>query len=551
MCVCVFYMQTVSFKVPKSRVGCSKWLSEQTPDTIADVLEATEILYTTVSAVTQQTPSDIVRAHTQEVNRLRGAHAEEMQRIVAELTPSIQEQCTMESTRVVKDMKERHLSEVALLEAQLRERHADLERTKSVMEEMHTRTCDDLSRERDHYKEELDKIKGIVATHEADVTRRVDERVAAMRVEFERDIAGKELLFHKNETNMQLLMEEMKQGTEARVERDRTQYEGKIRLLEETVERRDAELREVQSTTVARVETLFNSLVGNSSRKGDVGESFVKTIFGELQLGTLTHVGKVKCTGFADYLWEFVGGNAPPLRVIVEIKFSMSGNSTRDVAKFHDDVREAAHTGRATAGLYLSLVDRVEGKPKLSIETVHGVPVLWAGRNVDDDLSARSLVEMAFTTLAHVWPQMCAAPDEDVALREATAYVSQSISVFEKMDAHLKAIEKANETVRTNVAQVRVARDRALATAYQFRSRHDTGPVIDDASLRSEITEKMREYYTRTKRYATSLDVLGLENVGNEDIAKMILQQVIEGMKTQKYRQGQRKRKNEAPPSED
>lgn len=541
-------MQSITLKVPKGRATCSKWIAEQTPDTIADVLEATEILYTTVSAVTQQTPSDIVRAHTQEVNRLRTSHAEEMRRVVAELTPSIQEQCTMESGRKMEDIKERHATEVSLLEAQLRERHAELERTKNVMEEMHTRTCEDLSRERDHYKEELDRVKDSVSTHEAEVVRRVDARVTVVRNELERDLAGKELLFHKNETNLQLLMEEMKQSTEARIERDRTQYEGRIHLLEEAVERRDSELRDVQSTTVARVETLFNSLVGNSSRKGDIGETFVKTVFGELQLGTLTHVGKVKCAGFADYLWEYTEGVTHPLRVIVEVKFSMTGNSNRDVIKFHDDVREAAHTGRATAGLYLSLVDRVEGRPKISIEMAHGVPVLWAGRNVDDDLSARSLVEMAFTTLAHVWPQLCASPDEDVALREATAYVSQTISVFEKMDANLKAIEKANETVRTNVAQVRVARDRVLASAYQFRSRHDTvGTTVDDAALRAEITDKMREYYSKKKRYATSLEDIGVSGGGdgNSEIAKMILQQVIEGMKTEKYKEGQRKRKND------
>lgn len=539
-------MATVTLKVPAKRGDCAAWLQEQSPEVVADVLEATEVLFTTVSAMTQQTPADIVRAHTQEVQRLRGTHAEEMQRVVAELTPSIREQCHMETTRTVDDLKERHASEVSLLEAQVRERQADLERTKNVMEEMHTRACADMAQERDHYREELDRAKGVLATNDADGARRMEERTAVLRAEFERDLAGKELLYQKNEINLQKLMEEMRQNAEARAERDGVQYETRIRTLEESMCRKDDELREVHTTTVARVETLFNSLVGNSSRKGEVGETFVKAVFGELQLGTLTHVGKIRCAGFADYQWEHnttQGSNAPPLRAIVEIKFSLTGNSNRDVAKFHEDVREAAHTGRATAAIFLSLVDRVEGRPKISIELVHGVPVLWAGRNVDDDISARSLTEMAFTILAHVWPQLCAAPDEDVALREASAYVAQTIVAFEKMDTHLKAIEKANETIRTNTAQVRTARDRVLSTAYQFRARHDPLPAADHTAIRAEIADKMREYYTKNKRYPRSLQDIHMDAGDHADVAQTLLQQVADGMRTEKYRQGQRKRR--------
>jgi hypothetical protein len=529
---------TVSLTVPAERTNCADWLAGQAPVAVADVLEAAETLCTCVLS-SERGPSDALR---EELRRVRGAHAEE----VDGLASTIHEQCAVDLVRRTDDLRERHASETALLEAQVRERQGDVERTKRVLEEMHTRSCAELAQHRDQLLDDVDRLKGTLATHETESARRMDERTEALRAEFERDRAMRELLYQKNEGNLQLLLEEMRQGVEARVAVDRVQYEQRIRTLEEAVERRDTELREVQSTTVARVETLFNSLVGNSARKGDVGEALVRTIFAELELGTLAHVGRVQCTGFADFLWDFAPPTAAtPLRAIVEIKFSQQGNRARDVVKFHEDVREAVHTGRANAALYISLVDRVEGRPKISVVLLHGVPVVWAARNADDDLSARSLVEMAFTTLAHIWPQLCSATGSDAVLHEVVSHVAQSIADFERMDHNLRAIEKANETIRTNTAQVRTARDRLLSAAHRFRTKHDARPTVDETALRCEVTEKMRAYYGRRKRYPSSLEELEVDVGEHEEMGRTVFVQVTESMKSEMYKQGQRKRRSE------
>ena len=47
-------------------------------------------------------------------------------------------------------------------------------------------------------------------------------------------------------------------------------------------------------------------------------------------------------------------------------------------------------------------------------------------------------------------------------MRAATTHANQTFAVFEKMDVPLKAIERANETLRTNASHIRSARDRAL-----------------------------------------------------------------------------------------
>ena len=527
---------TIAFTVPADRAACGAWLAQQTPSTIADVLEATEMLYTTVASVTQQTPAEIVRAHTQEVQRLRAAHAEEVRRLTAELTPVIAEQCAMEATRKRDEMGARHASEVSLLETQLRDRHADVAHTKSVLEDMHARVV----HERDILKDEVDVLKGGEA-------RRLEDRVAAVRAECDSVLSSKEALHHKNAENLQRLTEEVR----ANATSERARHEAEACTLRGAVARKEEELREARDTTFARMETLLGALTGNSARKGDVGETYVKSVLSELHLGTLTHTGKVRASGFADFAWEYAPPTgAPRVRGIVEVKFSLSGTRERDVLKFHEDVREAAHTGRANLALYLSLVDRVEGRPKLSIEMLHGIPVMWVGRNADDDLSARSLVEMAFSTFAHVWPQL-ARPQDDAAstLRELCAYVHDSVAAYEKMDAQLKAIEKANETIRANAAQLRLGRDRLLSGAYQFRAKHAVAPSPEAATFRAEVAERTRDFYARKKRYPVRVE--DLDFPASEEAA-CVLQQVVEALKTDRYKQGARKRaKGETPAEED
>lgn len=527
---------TIALTVPADREACGAWLARQTPPTVADVLEATEMLYTTVASLTQQAPAEIVRAHTQEVQRLRASHADEVRRLTAELTPVIAEQCAMEATRKRDEMCARHASEVALLETQLRDRHADVAHTKSVLEDMHARVV----QERDALKDEVDALRGGEA-------RRLEDRVAAVRAECDVALASKEALHMTNAENLQRLTEEVR----ATAAGERARHETEATALRATVARKEEELREARDTTFARMETLLGALTGNSARKGDVGETYVKSVLSELQLGTLAHTGKVRAPGFADFAWEYAPPTgAPRVRGIVEVKFSLTGNATRDVAKFHEDVREAAHTGRANLALYLSLVDRVEGRPKLSLEMLHGIPVMWVGRNADDDLSARSLVEMAFTTFAHVWPQL-ARPQDDAAatLRELCAYVHESVAAYERMDAQLKAIEKANETIRANAAQLRLGRDRLLAGAYQFRAKHAVAPPPDAATFRAEVAERTRDFYARKRRYPTRAEDLALD--ASEETT-CVLQQVVEALKADRYKQGARKRaKGEAPAEEE
>lgn len=549
-------VQTVSLVVPKDRTECATWLATQSPETVADMLEATEVLFSTVSAVTQQTPLDIVRAHNQELGRLRKMQADEMSRVTSEIRDTIYQQCTEEA-----DV--RHRNHQALLESQLKEAREQIAQTQSIFEtekrtneDIHERAQCNLAKERDSYKRELDNIKSTMATYDSDLQRRYEAKVSDLKEEFEKRQTLQKESYVQGETHLKAMLDEVRRNAEAtrahderRIEMETMRYEQVAKQLEEAVNKHKEEIHHLQSNTFARVETIFGSLCGNSAKKGDLGEDYIKMVHSELQLGTLKKTGRIRCAGYADATWEHAPAKGPPMNGIVESKFSLQGNSNRDVHKFLEDVREASQTGRANLALYISLVDRVEGKPKISIEVVHGIPVMWAGRNVDDDISARSLIEMAFTTFAHVWAQIAMRDETDVddVMKEVHAFVNQQIVECERMEAQLKIIEKATESIRTSTFHVRTSRDRMLGAAHQFRAKHDdvTGPV--DNTIEHLVSEAVQNYYQDKKRYPKLVSDLSLNlahGVSPETVA-LAFDNAVRVAKTASYKNAARKRKSD------
>lgn len=521
---------TVSFTVPRCRAAAGSWLRDQPHDTVANVLDATELLYGTVataSSLQTAVTTDLVRNHAAEVQRLRVEHAEELQKAISELRPAVEEQCAKTAKVELENVKVRHA--------------AEMER----VQERQARAYQDLQSDRDAYQADADKMRGSLAMREANVREVREEAAERVRVEYEARLAQQKELHDKSESYQKELMQEVQAHASSA-----------LKDVREELARKDREMREMQSTAIARVETLFGSLVGNSAKRGDLGEGFVKLVHSELQLGTLSRTARLKCTGFADFAWEMIPPSGPIINGIVEVKFSLQGNAVRDVHKFCEDVREAAQTGRANMAVYLSLVDRVDGRPKISMEVMHGIPVLWVGRNVDDDLSARSLVELAFTTCAHVWSQVALrdADETDAVLKRVHDMVSMQIGELEKMDAHLRVIEKACESIRAGAVGLRAMRDRVLGAAHQFRVQHDGTIAPDDASFRHEVSEAVRAFYTKRKRYARTASDLGLVVPAHHaSDADGIVASVVKQLKSEKYSEAANKRhlKEEKTPEEE
>lgn len=513
---------TVSLLVPREREGCATWLQAQPPEVVADLLECTEVLATTVGAASQQCSSELVRSHLQEIQRLRESHDANLKTVVDEMRASVQAQAARETQLTLHDQMARHQSEVALLQSQVAAAHEDVDRAHSAFEEQKARILDKHQREHTDVVAELESYKEQLKKLHADPL-----------LERERET------MHRVTTAFHQAEERIEQKCEAR-------YAHQLADAK-------AELERLRNTTFGRVETIFGSLCGNSGMKGDIGEEFVAMVHSGMQLGTLTSTGRIQCPGYADHAWTYTPPKGAPIRGIVEVKFSQSADSKRDVQKFKDDVREAALTGRANVALYLSLTDRLSccGKSKMSLEVLHGIPVMWAARDASDDLSAKTLVEMCFTVVAGVWAQVSTMERDDAnaVLYKIHGFITSQVSEFEKMDSHIKALEKANDTIRVQTAQLRATRDQLISNSLQFRARY-LAPTdeIRDTQEQVQLTSAIRAFYDAKKRYPKS--ATDLEGMGSVD--PTVFEQVVKAIKEQSYRAAATNRaiKRKAAPEE-
>ena len=99
------------------------------------------------------------------------------------------------------------------------------------------------------------------------------------------------------------------------------------------------------------------------------------------------------------------------------------------------------------------------------------------------------------------------------------------------MDAHIVAMEKANETVRVQINQLRVARQRLLEGAYQFRRTHlpayeglepSLPPLAAslDGDVGQALVAAIRTYYVQKKRGPRDVHDL------SDHLSKDVLEQV-------------------------
>lgn len=434
----------ITLTLPTDRVACVDWIKEQPPEIVADLLEATEVLFTTIATATQHSPADVVRAHTEEVRRLRATH----DATLAEVRASVEKKCAADAAK-----------RLAVLETQLHASRTQVECAQTAL---------------------------------ADVEARLTHQQA---------------LQEKNEIHMQKMVE----AATSSMTDLRTQYEA--RIAAETT---------LHTQTVERLQL---EIARESAKRIDDAH-LVKTVHAELQLGTLTHAADNGA--YERYEWKHAPAVGPDVHAIVRVKRA-PGSSDEDAV---GDVADA------NAVLMISLADRYEGRPKIVVEMHDSVPVLWASRNVDDALSAATLVEVAFTTFAHVWGHLSINTDA-ASMREAMAFIETATREAERMGGCLAAIDGATDTIRTNATHLRKSRDRILG--YRFRAIEHEERVVEtsDRSFKEHLQVALAAYYTKRKRYTTKLTDLGISvSKEHEAAALRVLAAVVEDMKSSKYRSG-------------
>jgi len=243
---------------------------------------------------------------------------------------------------------------------------------------------------------------------------------------------------------------------------------------------------------------------GNSSDKGRAGENLVRYVHERLERGTLEDCTHVKASGFADYTWEWAPPDCARITCLVEVKNSRNCDKARDLNKFSLDVREGSQTQRINAAMFISLVDRVAGKPRVSIELVHGVPTMWASRQPDDDISPAALVELAFVTFAGCWPLLANGQSrgEDAtahaALQAVAGCLKTQVAEFQRLQPRIDSMQDAADRILREVTHMRRIRDDLMQGARAMRLKlPDAVADEEDVDLVAHIETAVRDYRTR------------------------------------------------------
>jgi hypothetical protein len=157
---------------------------------------------------------------------------------------------------------------------------------------------------------------------------------------------------------------------------------------------------------------------------------------------------------------EFAG--CAKLSALIEIKHTQRLHSVHDIAKFAEDVSAGARQGQINCAVLISLAARIPNTRPLHLSFENGVPVLRASRNAEDTLPARSLVELALSTLATVWPliqRQRGDHSEEHLVCSITELLEAQLGEVAKLSKQADELERQGRSLQRAAGQVRKCRD--------------------------------------------------------------------------------------------
>ena len=503
----------VELLVPRTRLGCTSWLSQQQPTVVADCLDLSQCAY---NALRRELGKGEASRLSSEVARLQEQllHAENLaKQQIAEAVSACQKEasrqlgiqkelCAQELAGEQKDKeerlalyrareealqvsldkwqqeasgRERGLRErLGLQEAQLKEA---LDGQKVQLEEEHSGALASLKQlHQVELQELLDRCARTVAelqqTDQRHALRLAEERellkeAAAQQLEQLRRESAQELAAKT------LALEQQAQASErywVEVQRLKQEirdiYQKKSEEMKLLQEQHALQTKELVAERENLADKYLGSLRGSStSALGQLGEDFVAKVQAELSLGTWRDTSHTASAGSADALWEMDFPGCAKLSALVEIKHAQRLHSVHDIAKFAEDVSAGARQGQINCAVLISLAARIPSTRPLHLSFEHGVPVLRASRNAEDALPARSLVELALSTVATVWPliqrQRGEHSEEHLLCSISELFDAQLVEVA-KLSKQADELERQGRSLQRSATQVRKCRD-ALA----------------------------------------------------------------------------------------
>lgn len=463
---------SVSLSVPETRQACVSWLKQQDPYLIANYLEGSENYHHTLAGLATKTHND------ETCKALKKENKELMDAMARERTEHL------ENTKAIRH----ELTELY---------NKRLEDTKESIQTMNDTALSVLTQKLKAATEEANRCKGNEALIEQEVTSNMENKV------------------------QKLIQQLNTEKTEA--QRDRTELQRmlaasnteKVALAEKYASKLEDNLRKLEDN--------LRPFYGTSAEKGASGENFLEQTHATLELGVLEKdVGNLN-TGYADFTWQYNECTA-----LVENKLAEKLNSVSDIGKFKRDVHDAVNKNRINMALFISLKCRVPGKPMFSLETISGIPVLWASRAASDIMSAELMVKTAFRFMAELWSiyrQEQGTSSAEATMRRLASFVKETTAHHEKISKQIASLEKNSQCILRAINELKKTNELMIEKLQHFDGGdNETQDGSSDSSTVKDTEEdfwisitgkkiltEVSEYLERTKKYPTSLEQLNLD----------------------------------------
>ena len=481
-----------------------------------------------------QDREELFRDHQVSLSRVRdeqALYAQELQAKIGQLTEELsqrnvrasterdelREAFTKEKERIASDHQASLLRARDEQSAHAQELRTQIDRLAEELGQRNTRAVAEHSEQRDTFLKEREQL---IHHHQASVLRareelaghsqelqtkihRLTEEIGQRDSRLAADRTDQQLHFQQQlevvrRHSEQKLADERKalQEQQSQAERDKqylreeiaqqraylTRVQGeKDTLLERTAkEKSEAERRHGEALTklytekedlVAEQRSFLSSLRGNT---GKMGEAFVQQIVANMQLGEWTTTSGVQSDGHADALWSFECAGAMKLRALVEIKWTASLHSQKDIAKFWTNVTDAVRQDRVNAAVFISLSARIPNTRPLQITMSAGIPVLQISRAADAVIPPAAMIEMGLLALAQAWPLVSRNGGEhiDGVVESVAQHFESQLAEIDKFSRTIENLDRTGIQLQRNAAALRKVRDSMTSSIEQTRLRY-------------------------------------------------------------------------------
>ena len=551
----------ITLHVPQGRETSESisWLRNQKPEVVAQVLDTAPGLYRLSLSASSNPPKESDLYYT--VDQLRIAH---MQR-------------ESDLDKAFMERKREYESSAAAEIAELQEHwNNTLKAERQALAQVcaqHSQECVQHAEEARALRSSIAaEVEALVAARQRELTQQYDLcRESGEAAWLSREAANKasvDFLQRRLEAKDCELLAKDSQVSELHAEMHKmlqekeAEYHADLRRKDAQLEAKDAEFSDYFSA--------IRRLTGNTSTVGKIGEDYVMNVHAALKLGSLMSETHSKAPGRGDATWTY---DEIGLVALVEDKCGFTDGAVlhpdKDIGKFERDVKCAIEQGRINAAVFISLEKRIPGRAWISVDLKLGVPTVWAGRAADEDISAQSLVRLAFETMAQVFTVMNTSGSQttDAIIQDITNHVTSELDYLESLkkanDANIQQIQtfirRMNDMAKLidrRTSDITLLRNRHPALLQRSEIERPGAPIPGDPEqlidwVQSQnglhAQEKWREYYNArtTKRKPAKPDDLTLNPQTRHDIHRdpalwHLLEQTMKSQNMQ-YRSQNRK----------